>query len=60
MKITKKDKHNLLDLIYICVDDEDRKDLESNGLGGWFKDFFSRLEDYCIPEIFDEVKSDES
>jgi len=57
MKLTEKDKHNLLDLIYMVVDDKAFDVIKLNNMHEWFNDFYDRLEKHCIPELHRNEKS---
>ncbi len=48
MKITEKDKHNLLDIFHMNFD---IKTIKLNGLSEWYNDFFNRIELHCCPEL---------
>ena len=53
-KMSAEDLHNLLDVFYICIHDEQYEDLKTNRLKKWFDNFFDRIERICIPELYDK------
>lgn len=55
--ITEKDLHNLFDLFYIITTPKEfgmdlKKTLKLNKMDRWFNEFFTKLDKYCLPELW--------
>ena len=51
-KMSAEDLHNLLDLFYMCVDNDDYDTFKLNKLDKWYGKFFAKVEKNCMPELY--------
>jgi len=56
-KLTGRDLHYLHDILYM-VNWQDYGTIKLNKMDKWFEKFFDRVEEFCIPELYDQKKSE--
>lgn len=52
-KLSGRDLHNLYDMFYM-VNWQDYDTLKLNGLSKWFKQFFGKIEEIVLPELYED------